>query len=264
MRKLLVLLITILSIGIISCKKDNNEENNQIVPLDLNDVEALSKVSENFLNKDNYYIETTGETISQGIIKVHQYSWTVQIFDRSNYFYYYKESVSKSSFKKTGDRRLFSSEGVYVDKAKTVEVKDGMVTNHTWENNKKLITLEEHEKTYGFKVAGFVGYELNSDTILSSSSNKQDDKIYYTFILDPDNATKDYKKEIAYYSDSNEITFTQVTLIVITYLDYNVLEVNVEESYKVKIPVLGYVNLLTKLHNKYYYDKDHSIEAFLF
>lgn len=254
----LILLLVFLSI---SCKRKELDGDKVIDPntiLEEKDpLEILNMAKEIFDNLDYFEISAKGLTVSTGLIAVNQHIHTLVIYDNTKEYNYYKETLSKSSLKKTGERRLVSLNNARIDEVKSIDLDDNGIKDFTWKNNPYEVTIDEFKETYGIIKPSYVEYIINSDTIIDSIVSIDNNNFVIVLNLLPKEATEIYRKEVAHMANTDKIEFSSVKVTITIDSNYRVLELIANESYTMQVPILGKFDLSTRIVNTYSY-KDSS------
>lgn len=262
---LILLLVVTLSI---SCKRKELDKDKEIDPntvLEEKDpLEILNKAKEIFDSLDYFAISAKGLTVSSGLVVVNQYIHTLTIYDSTNEYNYYKETLSKSSLKKTGERRLVSLNNAKIDEVKSIDLGDNGIKDFTWKNNPYEVTIDEFKETYGIIKPSYVEYIINSDTIIDSivsiekNDNNHYDNNHYVIVLNltPIDSTEIYRKEVAHMAGTDRIDFSSVKVTITIDSNYRILELIANESYTMQVPILGKFDLSTRVVNTFSYKDD--------
>ena len=152
-------------------------------------------------------------------------------------------SISQSAFANVAQQKFFGDGKVVIRGPKYGKDKwNGL--NTEWSNDKPVSVLgeEQYAEKYGLWADEFSDYVLNAETILEVSAlSKTDDGNYsQTFQLDPDGATYYYKRQMRTMGNLGDYpSFSAVRITFKFDETWALLQVDIEESYKVSISVLN-------------------------
>lgn len=197
-------------------------------------------IAEHYLNKQTSVKKITSGTVTASGIK--QGLYAEKIFDGSEYY-----SMKISSGLVSLATRLYYKNGAEtVDYFNGTDIKDTTATFPA--EPTKVLTLEEYKQMYGSPMTYFINYVVSSNTVLSEEYLGQTENGNYKFKLNLDTAfsVMNYSYELKTTAGSSKLPkFESIELTFEIDGNFNLLRVDIKESYQVAVPQLGNMYMTT-------------------
>lgn len=236
--RILLLLIAALSLlSLSSCNTANEGNNNQgdgnknqggdvkKIFDGVSDVEILEQSIKNLEKEENYFIEATGKTKAKAFITYTQNTKTLLYYMNGKFY----NKIDSTSALVDHHHELLCQEDIikyYDSSQKEVLTK----------------TIAEYRSEFG-KVPNkrdIFNYRMETDAIISSSRNFQNDKYEITYNIDPEKIGDDLKIQMKAFGDLNENPiFNAITLIIEVDEEGKLLKFKNIEKYSIVKNVLG-------------------------
>ncbi len=215
-------------------------------PLEYTQLENLNFLIYQLENNRCFTSTTTGE--SKASVATQKVSGQRIVLED----YAFNQTITSSSFVKLGEQRI------YLYGQEKVLIREAESNLKSFKNNITEKTYESDFDEYGSNPMTFASYVLSKDTIKSTSKILKNDENYeITYNLIPTIAPVYYQRKIKYNSGSSEYpVFSSISLKMTFNSKWQILSIETEEKYEVKIKLIGWINTSTKLVETFDYSSD--------